>query len=109
MLSLPAVNKVSRLELAQTAVSGPGDKLFAVVGLGAPGRDYLVRTGDQRKLISASAGSKGRCTAIFNNIALANLDADAATLWTLLKAQLFNQAHVERQREASENFTWQER
>jgi len=46
------------------------------------------------------AGFKGRALTVFNNIAAAHPDADANTLWTLLKTQLFNHAHVERQREA---------
>jgi len=56
-----------------------------------------------------SAGFKGKALTIFNNISAANLDADGDTLWTLLKRQLFNHAHVESHREAFENCAWQER
>jgi len=55
------------------------------------------------------AGFKGRALTVFNNIAAAHPDADANTLWTLLKTQLFNHAHVEPHREAFENCTWQQR
>uniref|UniRef100_A0A7S0G1I2 Uncharacterized protein n=1 Tax=Rhodosorus marinus TaxID=101924 RepID=A0A7S0G1I2_9RHOD len=108
-MSLPAANKVLKPELARTAVSGLGDRLFpALKGTwDRLVRDYPVRTEDHRKLMSA--GFKGGMLTIFNNIAATNLDADAPTLGALLKAQLFIHAHVERQREAFENCAWQER
>ncbi|KAJ8903957.1 hypothetical protein NDN08_000488 [Rhodosorus marinus] len=75
-------------------ILGRGDSLFpALKGTwDRLVRDYLARPEDQRELMSA--GFKGGALTIFNNIAATNMDADANTLWTLLKAQLFNHALV---------------
>jgi len=60
-------------------------------------QDYLVRPGDRRKLMSPGFRSRG--PGHVYQSAVANPDADATTLWPLVKARQFNHAHAERQRE----------
>jgi len=79
-MSLPSASKVYRPELARTAVSSPGDRSFPSLRSTWDRlvRDYPVRPEDERKLMSA--GFTGGGLSGFNNIAAANLDANAEAL-----------------------------